>query len=206
VTDPAHRPLLTRTVIVAAAVEVARSEGVEAVTMRRVATDLGTAPMSLYRHVADKDALLQEMLDVVASTLRDRTWTGEPLDVVVDAADDVRALLAADPWVVDVLAAGRLFSLDALGWFETVYTALRALGLTEAVAAQGTYAVWEHLVGHLVMRRQRDPGSRADRQERTASADLSRYPGLAELMAAPPIDLDGPYRSVVRAFVRGLSS
>lgn len=142
----------------------------------------------------------------MAARMRDATWSGEPLDVVVNAADDVRALLAADPWVVDVLAGGRLFSLDALGWFETVYTALRSLGLTETVAAQRTYAVWEHLVGHLVMRRQREPGSRSSRQERTASADLDRYPGLAQLSAAPRIDLDGPYRSVVRAFVIGLLS
>ena len=56
---------LSRDRIVAAAIEVADAEGLDAVSMRRVATQLGAAPMSLYRHVATKDDLLMQMMDAV---------------------------------------------------------------------------------------------------------------------------------------------
>ncbi len=49
--------------IVAAAVVIADAEGLDGLSMRRVATDLGASPMALYRHVADKDDLLLGMLD-----------------------------------------------------------------------------------------------------------------------------------------------
>src|SRR6201996_1590791 len=51
--------------IVAAAIRVADAEGLAALSMRRVATELGTAPMSLYRHVTDKDGLVLQMMNTV---------------------------------------------------------------------------------------------------------------------------------------------
>jgi AcrR family transcriptional regulator len=51
--------------IVAAAIEVADAEGLSGVSMRRVATEIGVATMSLYRHVADKDDLVVQMIDAV---------------------------------------------------------------------------------------------------------------------------------------------
>jgi len=60
-TEP--EPMLTRDRIVATAMAVADVEGLGAVSMRRVATELGVAAMSLYRHVADKDTLVLQMID-----------------------------------------------------------------------------------------------------------------------------------------------
>ncbi|MFJ1708760.1 TetR/AcrR family transcriptional regulator C-terminal domain-containing protein [Kitasatospora sp. NPDC088346] len=65
---PAPDHALTPERIVAAAVAVADTEGMAAVSMRRVAGKLGVATMSLYRHVADKDELLTRMMDTVCST------------------------------------------------------------------------------------------------------------------------------------------
>ena len=58
-------PDLTRERIVAAAIRVADAEGLAHLSMRRIATELGTAPMSLYRYVNGKDELLLSMLDSV---------------------------------------------------------------------------------------------------------------------------------------------
>src|SRR5215472_17170396 len=57
------KPGLSLERIVAAAVQVADAEGLAAVSMSRVAAELGAAPMSLYRHVSAKDELLTLMLD-----------------------------------------------------------------------------------------------------------------------------------------------
>jgi AcrR family transcriptional regulator len=56
-------PALTRARIVDAGMQIADREGLDAVSMRRIAGDLGVAPMALYRHVSDKDALVEHMLD-----------------------------------------------------------------------------------------------------------------------------------------------
>jgi AcrR family transcriptional regulator len=56
--------------IVAAGIAIADAEGLGAVSMRRVAGELGVAPMSLYRHVEDKDDLLLQMMDTVFSSWR----------------------------------------------------------------------------------------------------------------------------------------
>jgi AcrR family transcriptional regulator len=58
-------PDLTRARIVAAAIRVADAEGLAQLSMRRIATELGAAPMSLYRHVNGKDELLVSMMDSV---------------------------------------------------------------------------------------------------------------------------------------------
>src|SRR5690349_17259651 len=58
-------PDLTRERIVAAAIRVADAEGLAQLSMRRIATELGAAPMSLYRHVNGKDELLVSMMDNV---------------------------------------------------------------------------------------------------------------------------------------------
>jgi AcrR family transcriptional regulator len=56
---------LSRNRIVGAAVELTDAGGLEALSMRTLADELGTAPMSLYRHVANKEDLLDAMIDVV---------------------------------------------------------------------------------------------------------------------------------------------
>jgi AcrR family transcriptional regulator len=56
---------LTRERIVAAAIRVADAEGLAQLSMRRIATELGASPMSLYRHVNGKDELLMTMMDSV---------------------------------------------------------------------------------------------------------------------------------------------
>jgi AcrR family transcriptional regulator len=62
---PDHELVLSRERIVLAAVRIADAEGLAALSMRRVAADLGTATMSLYRHVSNKDELLMTMADNV---------------------------------------------------------------------------------------------------------------------------------------------
>jgi AcrR family transcriptional regulator len=61
--ERAARITLTRAEIVQAALRIVRAEGIDAVSMRRVATEFGTGPSSLYAHVANKDELLQLMFD-----------------------------------------------------------------------------------------------------------------------------------------------
>jgi AcrR family transcriptional regulator len=65
---PAKAPL-TRAEIVQAALRIVRAEGIDAVSMRRIAAEFETGPSSLYAHVANKDELLQLMFDEMCGTI-----------------------------------------------------------------------------------------------------------------------------------------
>jgi AcrR family transcriptional regulator len=67
--DGTRRRGLTREAIVARALEIGGSEGLEAVSLRRLASELGVTPMALYRHVRDKQDLVNAMTEVVLDGL-----------------------------------------------------------------------------------------------------------------------------------------
>lgn len=78
----AGRPGLTRDAVVARAIEIGTAEGLEAVSLRRLAQEFGVTPMALYRHVRDKQDLLNAMTEVVLEGIEvtagfgpDMTWT-----------------------------------------------------------------------------------------------------------------------------------
>jgi AcrR family transcriptional regulator len=68
-TTPPRQPL-SQDLIVDTALRVLRAEGLDAVSMRRVAQELGTGPASLYAHVSNKEELLELMLDRIAAEIR----------------------------------------------------------------------------------------------------------------------------------------
>jgi AcrR family transcriptional regulator len=117
--------------IAAAAVAIADAEGLDAVSMRRVASELGVATMSLYRHVKDKDDLLVQMLDAVS-----RGWR---LPADPPAGWRPRVEIAArvfwdacrrHPWLASAMSITRPQPLaGALPLSEFLLAALDELGL-----------------------------------------------------------------------------
>src|SRR5215831_17191398 len=77
--DPERRAQLTREQVVTTAIELADRDGIESISMRRLAQELGVEAMSLYTHVRNKDDLLGGMVDAVIGVI--------PVDVDADAAD-----------------------------------------------------------------------------------------------------------------------
>jgi AcrR family transcriptional regulator len=116
--------------IVAAAITVADAEGLAALSMRRVAAELGAAPMSLYRHVADKDDLVLQMMNAVFA----RSGLPAPPDGwrarLELAARTLWAMFGEHPWLASALSLTRPQALPAaLPYTEWVLTALDAHGL-----------------------------------------------------------------------------
>jgi len=86
--------------VVAAAIDIVDREGVDALTIRRVAEACGLSPMGLYRHVRDKDDLLDRVVDaVVGPGLRDLQASGSWDQQVADLFRYVRRLLLDHPGV-----------------------------------------------------------------------------------------------------------
>ena len=122
--------------IVGAAVVIADAEGLDGLSMRRVATELGAGPMSLYRHVADKDDLLLRMMD---AALREARLPADPppgwrprLEV---AARSLWAAFRRHPWLAPALSLTRPQAVaGGLAYTEWVLAALADAGLTTTVA------------------------------------------------------------------------
>ena len=64
-----RRAPLTRAAVLAAAVALADRDGLDAVSMRNLAQELGVVPMALYKHVANKDELLDGMADAIVAEI-----------------------------------------------------------------------------------------------------------------------------------------
>jgi AcrR family transcriptional regulator len=119
--------------IVSAAIAVADAEGLEALSMRRVARELGSGTMSLYRYVPGKADLLALMTDRISdpSEQIERTTGLGWRDTLESVARDMWNLYLAHPWMLGVNAARPVFGPNALAGIELIFTALAGLGLTD---------------------------------------------------------------------------
>ncbi|MBC2875015.1 MULTISPECIES: TetR/AcrR family transcriptional regulator [Streptomyces] len=125
---PAPRPAaLTPQRIATAAVAIADAEGLEAVTMRRLAADLGVAPMAAYRYVSGKDELIALMVDFVHGEMELPDATDDWRTVLRAVAVRTRALALEHPW----MARADHLSLtpNQFAVSERVLAALGGLGL-----------------------------------------------------------------------------
>ncbi|MFD6433144.1 TetR/AcrR family transcriptional regulator [Streptomyces venezuelae] len=98
----AQRTALTPQKIAAVAVKVADAEGFAAVTMRRLATELGVAPMAAYRHVSGKDDLLALMVDTVSAELRPPAEVTGWRDVLRESARATREMTLRHRWMAEL--------------------------------------------------------------------------------------------------------
>jgi AcrR family transcriptional regulator len=97
---------MERAEIVSAAVRIADADGVDAVSMRRLADELGVATMTPYTHVASKDELLDLMRDAVAAEMLLPEPLPEDWRAALRAiADRTRAAYEAHPWCLDSRSA-----------------------------------------------------------------------------------------------------
>ena len=113
------RPTLTLDRIVTAAVGVADAEGIAALSMRRLAAELGVGTMSLYRYVPGKDELLNLVFDHVSAPGDEHPWGGgswrETLEI---SAWGQRALYQAHPWLLQVNGARPVMGPSAVSALE----------------------------------------------------------------------------------------
>jgi AcrR family transcriptional regulator len=127
------RPGLSADAIVAAAIRVADAEGIEAVSMARVAGELGFTTMSLYRHVASKDELLQIMWDAAATGAEDLVLEGDDWRAKLRMwATIQRDLLDQHPWIAQMPIAGPPLAPNSMHFVERALEAMEGTGLRNA--------------------------------------------------------------------------
>lgn len=141
---------LSRDRILATAVRLADREGLEAVTMRRLGQALGVEAMSLYKHVANKDAILDGLLERVLSEVELPQSGGDWEAELRRAATSMHDALARHPWACGLVMAPAS-SPNALGarirYIEALLRTLREAGFTPLQAFYGYHAFDSHAVG-----------------------------------------------------------
>lgn len=146
-----RRPALSVAQIVEIALRIADTEGVQALTMRRVATDLGSGTTSLYRYVTGKDELLELMIDAVYGELATPSrpsgdWRAD-LGMVARVS---RAMMLRHPWFTTEMSSRPAIGPNALRWIDFALTAARGVSgdITLASALLGT--VTSYVLGSVV--------------------------------------------------------
>ena len=125
-----------------------KAGGYEQLTIRSLAAELGVAPMSLYRHVRDKDDLLDEVVDRLLAgawrpRLRERDWQGW----IVEAADKLRHFLVTEPAALHVYLRHPVVSPAAIERMEAMMQVLRDAGADERAARRAYAAIHTYTVG-----------------------------------------------------------
>jgi AcrR family transcriptional regulator len=202
---PAHRrgAALDRDQIVRAAIRIADAEGLEAVTMRRVAQQLDTGAMSLYRHVPDKDALVSMMIETVlgdAMRVQERPSTGWR-DSLRELAQSVWQLSRQHRWYPEASithppltpngVAGLEFALSIFDGYDLdIMTRMQFVGSVHHLAL---HAALDRVIEEDSARRLGVSEEEMFRQAAPVMARLAasgQYPHVTEFLAAVS-ELDG---------------
>ncbi|MFI5715892.1 TetR/AcrR family transcriptional regulator [Nocardia sp. NPDC051750] len=126
------KPSLTRTAIVAAAIELADAEGLAAVSMQKLADRLGYTKMSLYRHVPGKAEITALMTEAAMAGLPELDTSGpEPWRTGLHSwAHASFERYRRHPWVMELLVGTRPVGPNELGWTEAALEAMADIALT----------------------------------------------------------------------------
>jgi AcrR family transcriptional regulator len=140
-----RRKPLSRDRILAAALELVDEQGIEALSMRKLGQLLGYEAMSLYNHVANKDDLLDGILDLVLAEMALPDRDGG-LPAIRSAALSAHEALKRHPWAATMLMAPARIRPARIQHMEALLASLRNAGLS----AETTYHAYHVLDAHIV--------------------------------------------------------
>lgn len=184
--SPEPRTPLSRERVLHAAIALVDQVGLEALTMRRLGEQLGVEAMSLYKHVANKDEILDGIVDTVISEIElpaEADWKTAMRQRAISA----RAVLASHPWAIGMMESRPALGPAAMRYVDAVIGSLRAGGFSVQMAAHAFLSLDSYIYGFVVQ----EVSFRFDRSEEItgeARAILQAFPAdqfphLAEMAA-----------------------
>jgi AcrR family transcriptional regulator len=169
-----RRDPITRDAIVATALRLLDRDGLDALSMRRVADELGTGPASLYWHVGSKDGLLDLVFDAVIG--EQHIPDPEPerwAEQLKEVAHTMRATILAHRDVVRI-SIGRIpMGPNALRYSERILAILRAGGVPDELAVLGHHLLFS-VVNGFTLDETGDPGGGEGRPSLDEGAAMAR--------------------------------
>lgn len=144
------RPALNKDRIIEAAVRVADSGGTGQVSMRNVGKELGVEAMSLYHHLAGKDALLDALADWIFTQIELPPPTRPWRQAMADRAGSARRALSLHPWALGLIESRRSPGSHLLGHHEAVLACLRSNGFSIVLASHAFSAIDAYVYGFVL--------------------------------------------------------
>lgn len=176
---------LTRERVLRAAVVLADDEGIEALTMRKLAAELDVEAMSLYYHVANKDDILDGMVDIAFSEIDLSPDTDSWKTEMRQRSISVRVVLTAHPWAVELMQSRTNPGPATLQHHDSVIGTLRRAGFSIELAAHA-FSVMDAYIYGFVLQEMSLPFDTSEEVAEVAEAILEitpadAYPYLTEL-------------------------
>lgn len=182
-----RRARLDREQVLGAAVALADEWGLAAVSMRRLSQQLGVVPMALYKHVADKEALLDGMVAVVVGEFEAPDPALEWRDAVRARLLSARRALGRHPWARQAIESRTRRTPEVLGHMDAVTGLLRAGGLSDDLTHHVMHALGNRIWGfspELFPEPPRDVPATREEQEALLRDAAERYPNILAVVRA----------------------
>jgi AcrR family transcriptional regulator len=167
-------------------VDLADRDGVGALTMRALGAELGVEAMSLYKHVANKDEILDGIVELIVGQIEIPRAHEPWKQAMRRRAESGRDALRRHSWAIGLLEARGSRGPAALRYTEAILGNLRSAGFSLDDAAHAFWLLDSYVYGHVIQETSLAPASPSeDRAEARASAaeqvTLTDCPNLVEL-------------------------
>jgi len=188
---------ISREQVVAAATRVVKRGGYETMTIRSLATDLGVAPMSLYRHVRDKDDLLDEVVDrLLAKAWQPSASSADWQAWVAEAAEKLRSFLTDQPAALHVYLQHPVVSPAAIERMNAMMDVFRNVTVDEEVARRAYAAIHTYTLGFAALEASRSGWMPTNDESIGLAEELAGYVTPAQFSAGLRYLLEGIEREV----------
>src|SRR6476646_987529 len=141
------RTPLNKERVLGAAVELADRAGVEGLSMRRLSAELGVVPMALYKHVANKDELLDGMIDVVVAEIDPPRTDIEWKPAVRERILSARRMLLRHPWASRVMESRTRPTMTVMAYMDSMIAMFVAGGFSIDLVHHVMHAMGSRLMG-----------------------------------------------------------
>jgi AcrR family transcriptional regulator len=169
------RPRLSRQRVLDTAINRADHGGLDALTMRSLAEELGVAPMALYNHVANKDDLIDAMVDVVFGEIGVPSGAGDWKTAMRRRAIAVRDALLRHRWAIGLMESRRRPGPANLRHHDAMLGRLRAAGFSVEMAAHA-YSLLDSYIYGFALTKMRLPFETSEEVAAVAQGMLQPFP------------------------------
>ena len=183
---------ISRQRVIDAAARAVRDGHYQQMTIRSLAADLGVGPMSLYRHVHDKDDLLVEVTDgLLEKAWKPRAGRGNWQVWTAEAAERLRRLLVGQPAALHVYLRQPVVTPAAMVRMEAMLAVLADAGFDEPSARRAYGAIHTYTIGFAALQASRDQSSTNDEGEDVMVKQLKTYTTPQQFKEGLSFLLDG---------------
>ena len=203
--DNSPRTGLSRERVLVGAVALADEIGVDALTIRKLATSLEVKPMTIYHHVANKEAILDGMVDLVFDEIQRPPEGLDWKSAIRVRSVSAREVLARHPWAAPLMESRTSPGSATMGHHDAVIGCLRRGGFSMAMTAHA-YALIDAFIYGFALQEASLPATEGEAMEELAETVMEPFPAddYPHLMAFTAEHVLQPGYDFGREFAFGL--